>query len=58
MMLVDVSNKQEVYDSRILSFRVIVQEIGSLKVTQSGHNTVYNLVQSHDFAYHGPQFGE
>lgn len=53
--MIDVTHQQKVDDAGVLSFGIIVDEIGPLYISQAGDDTVDDLVHPENLANHGLQ---
>ena len=56
VILINITNQQEVYDSCIFTLCIIINQVGPFQLAQPGHNAIDNPVDAHNFADHGFEF--
>jgi len=58
MILVDISHQDQVDNSGVFAFGIIIDDIGLFQIAQPGQDAFDNLIEAHDLADHGFQFRE
>ena len=58
MILINVAHQQEINNSRVFPFGIIINQIGFFEISQPGDDAVDNLINAHGFADHAFEFRE